>query len=135
VGKDTAWANTIKMALGTVAGVRVNPGSITGIVVGADNVVSLNKPFVCLVETRRVGAHYNASGVPDIVYVKRDEWGREHYETSSFGPAVRLSAALANAIENSAVYVKRLSMESIDGKKYKISTMNKVKNYSETVEQ
>lgn len=132
VAKDNSAG--LEIAVGAMLGVNVNPGSIVGIVVGADDVISLKKPFVCKIQKRRVNASYDASEVPDYVYSGRDQNGSYYSYTSPSGEVIRATADLMNAITNNVVYNEKLRIEPLSGTKFKISKNDPEHKYATTVD-
>jgi hypothetical protein len=132
--EEASAVSGFEMLAGMVTGMNVDSGGIVWLILGADDVTSLNKPFVCNIQKRRVNASYDASEVPDYVYSGRDQNGTYYSYTSPSGTVIRASAALMNAITNNVVYKEKLRIEPLGGTKFKISKNDPERKYATTVE-
>ena len=81
-----------------ITGISVNLGEIAIRKITAENVISINKPFLCKIEGERINSRVEKKE-PDF-YIATDQWGNEYYYDNTVS---QVTSALASGLVSNMI--------------------------------
>jgi len=134
VQKEQAKLGLMNVGLAMMTGIQMDSGNIRLVKISVDDLVSLDKPFICKVEGKRIDPSVDASSVPDFVYGGTDQYGHYYYDNSLDKAGKTIIAGVTENLLKNLPYVDRFRLEALGGYQYKLSPSNTSRPYSETLE-
>ncbi len=134
VQKEQAKLGLMNIGLAMMTGIQMDTGNIRLVKISVDDLVSLDKPFICKVEGKRIDPSVDASSVPDFVYGGTDQYGEYYYDNSLDKAGKTIIADVTENLLKNLPYVDRFRLEPLGGSRYKLSPSNTSRPYSETLE-
>lgn len=126
---------TMEMFGAMITGIHSDTGNIRLVKVSADNVISLDKPFVCNVVGKRIDPTVDASGIPDFIYGGTDVNRVDYYYDNRLDKVAK--TAIASIVENIAKhfpYIDSFRMEPLGNRSYNLTPVNRSRQYSVAID-
>nr|WP_281719333.1 hypothetical protein [Nitrosomonas nitrosa] len=115
-------ARTMGLIASFFTGIDMDLGDIRLVKVVTENVVSLNKPFICTVAGKRIDSSIDASSVPDFVYGGIDQNGNHFYYDNWLEKSGKTAVAnLLDYLARELPFFSSFRIEPLGGKRYNLA--------------